>query len=123
VPVAAPAATDKGGTATDPSADAEKRQATEPAAPRTLAEREQAMRKRLQEREKAERKAEEDARRAAELARACQDRAADLRVLESGTRIVTIDARGERSFMSEEQIAGRAEALRRSLNEDCRRGG
>jgi hypothetical protein len=90
---------------------------------RSLVEREQAMRKRQQEREQAERKAAEESRRAAELARACQDRQADLRVLESGARIATVDASGERAFMSDEQIGRRLEALRRSIAEDCRRGG
>ncbi len=122
-PGTAPAPAGQSTATGDVNADAEKRPSAEPSAPRTLAEREQAMRKRLQEREKAERKAEDDARRAAELARACQDRAADLRVLESGARIATVDGRGERSFMSEEQVAGRADALRRALAEECRRGG
>lgn len=123
---AAGAASGQGAPTASPaeaSAEADKRPAGEATAPRTLAEREQAMRKRLQEREKAERKAEDDARRASEIARACQDRAADLRVLESGARVATVDARGERSFLSDEQIAGRADALRRALAEECRRGG
>jgi len=110
-------------TSAPPGSDVDGRAVREPTGGRTLVEREQAMRKRLQEREKAERKAEDDARRAAELARACQDRAADLRVLESGMRVVTVDGRGERSFMTDEQIAGRVEALRKAIGDECRRGG
>jgi hypothetical protein len=90
---------------------------------RSLVEREQAMRKRQQEREQAERKAAEESRRSAELARACQDRQADLRVLESGARIATIDGSGERSFLNDDQITRRLETLRKAIADECRRGG
>lgn len=113
-----PSSPERGGAA--PSAQQPRE--GEPAG-RSLVEREQAMRKRQQEREQAERKAAEESRRAADLARACQDRQADLRVLESGARIATIDASGERSFMSDEQIARRLEGLRKSIADECRRGG
>lgn len=110
----APAPAERAGTA--PGA-----REAEPAG-RSLVEREQAMRKRQQEREQAERKAAEEARRSAELARACQDRQADLRVLESGARVATLDAAGERSFLSDEQIARRLETLRKAIADECRRG-
>ena len=113
---------DRSGTdrqAKDPGKDAAKDPG---AAPRTMAERDMAFKRRQQEREQAERKQAEQAQKAAQLARICEDRRTDLRTLDSGARISRVDASGERSVMSEEELARRRDSLQKALNEDCRRG-
>ncbi|MBP8308286.1 MAG: DUF4124 domain-containing protein [Burkholderiaceae bacterium] len=120
-PAAERAAADKAGA--DKDAKSGKDGAKDPAAaPKTFAERDMAFKRRQQEREQAERKQAEQAQKAAQLARICEDRRTDLRTLDSGARISRVDASGERSFMSEEELAKRRDTLQKALNEDCRRG-
>ncbi|MBU6271325.1 MAG: DUF4124 domain-containing protein [Betaproteobacteria bacterium] len=84
------------------------------------AERERLARQRTEEGRKAAEKQAEEARRATELRQACADRQADLRVLDSGTRVLRVDANGERAFMSDEEISRRRQMLVQSIQDECR---
>ena len=102
-------------------ADTAAKPGTAPALP-AYVERDLAFRKRQQERETAERKQVEQNQQAAQLARVCEDRRTDLRTLETGGRLRRVDANGEASFMTEEDIAQRRESLKKSISAECRPG-
>ncbi len=102
--------------------DADKQAKEAAGGPRTFAERDMAFKRRQQERELAERKQAEQTQKAAQVAKVCEDRRTDLRTLDSGARISRVDANGERSFMSEDELSKRRDSLQKALNEDCSRG-
>lgn len=84
------------------------------------AERDKAARQRAEEARKVSERQAEQARRTAELRQACADRQADLRVLDSGARILRVDADGERAFMNEDEINRRRQILVQALQDECR---
>lgn len=115
-------AADKGDKPDATTKESAAKPADKSAAPATLAERDAAFRKRQQERADAERKAAEQAQKNAKLAQICDDRRTDLRTLDSGARISRVEANGERSFLSDDEIAKRRDQLQKALAEDCRKG-
>ncbi|MBN9429929.1 MAG: DUF4124 domain-containing protein [Burkholderiales bacterium] len=86
------------------------------------ADRDMAFRKRMAEREQAERKQKEEQEQAAKLARACDDARGSLRTLESGMRIVTLDAKGEQAVMDDAERARRIDSVRRDVSRHCSAG-
>jgi len=84
------------------------------------AERDKAARQRTDEARKTSEKQAEEARRTAELRQACADRQADLRVLDSGVRILRVDADGERAFMNDDEINRRRQILVQAIQDECR---
>lgn len=78
-----------------------------------------AFRKRVSEREEAGRKLREEQEQAADLARACQEARASLRALESGMRMTTIDAAGERMPVDDGERARRTQATRKDIERSC----
>jgi hypothetical protein len=93
------------------------------AATRSWAEKEQDFRKRAAEREEAERKQREEREQTARAARACQDARSALRTLESGMRVSTIDAQGERQVIDEAERARRIDAARQEIARSCAKPG
>lgn len=85
----------------------------------TLAEREADFRKRAQEREKEDRKAAEEARRKAALAENCESARQYKAQLESGIRVASTSADGERAYISDEERARRL-AKTSAVLRDCR---
>ena len=67
----------------------------------------------------AERKEQEAAQKAALRNQACADLAASIRTLESGMRVVTVNAQGEQEFLSDEERAARLERMRREQRALC----
>ncbi|MGD9944789.1 MAG: DUF4124 domain-containing protein [Burkholderiaceae bacterium] len=86
------------------------------------ADRDMAFRKRMAERDDAARKDKEARDEAARLARACDDARGSLRTLESGMRIVTLDARGEQVTMDDAERARRIDSVRRDVSRQCGAG-
>ncbi len=87
--------------------------------PLTPAEKEQDYRKRQLTAEKEAEKAEAD-RKAAEAKRENCARATEaLRALESGQRITRVDARGERYFLDDAQIAQETAQARQAVQNSC----
>lgn len=70
-----------------------------------------------------QRKAEEKAARAREQAQAkqqnCASARASLRTLESGQRVVTIDAKGERHYLDDAERAQQAARARKAVKQWC----
>lgn len=93
------------------------------AAPRSWADREQEFRKRAADREEADRKQREEREQTARAARACQDARSALRTLESGMRVSTIDANGERHVIDEAERARRIDAARQEIGRSCAKPG
>ncbi len=87
--------------------------------PKSLSEREAEMKKAKQSKdEAAQKKAQQDAE-AENKKRNCAAARENLRVLESGTRIVTYDANSERSFMDDDARAQRMVEARKEVNASC----
>lgn len=93
------------------------------AASRSWAEKEQDFRKRAADREEAERKQREEREQTARAGRACQDARSALRALESGMRVSTIDAQGERQVIDEAERARRVDAARQEIARNCAKSG
>ena len=109
--------------ASQPAAAARAPAAAAPAAPRGWAEREQDFRKRAADREEDERKQREEREQTARAVRACQDARSALRTLESGIRVSTIDAQGERQVIDEDERARRIGAARQEIVRSCTKPG
>jgi len=77
------------------------------------------LKRRQQEREAAERKQQEEVQKAAARAQACDALRADLRLLESGIRVVGVDKQGEQEFLSDEERASRIDRLRKEEKSYC----
>jgi hypothetical protein len=88
-------------------------------APPALAEREADFRKRVQEREKQEQKAGAEAQRKAALAENCESARRYKAELESGIRVASTGADGERAFISDEERASRV-AKTNAVLQGCR---
>jgi len=80
---------------------------------------EAAFRKRQQEREEADQKAAKEKDDAERKRENCEGAQARLRLLESGQRITTTNAAGEREFISDEQRARDIERTRKAVSEAC----
>lgn len=90
-----------------------------PAAPKTIAEREAELKKAQQTKQesadKAARKQEEaDARKAS-----CAAARQSLRTMQDGSRIVEVDASGERSFLGDERRQQRMDKARQDISNYC----
>ena len=87
--------------------------------PLTPAEQEQEYRKRQSEAQKASAKAEQEQREKAAKQENCERSKDSLRMLESGTRIARTDAKGERYYLDEAQIAQEVAKARQSMQQSC----
>lgn len=82
----------------------------------------------MQEREKAqakaaeERKKHDEAERTARLAQACEQMRSELRTLDSGMRVASVNAAGEREYMSDDDRAKRTTELKKNLQDNCTAG-
>ncbi|MCD6680735.1 MAG: DUF4124 domain-containing protein [Burkholderiaceae bacterium] len=85
----------------------------------TWVERERAFRQRMAEREASEAKQREDSERAASTKRACDEAQREIRNLESGRRVVTLNARGEPEPLDDVQRAQRLKTARSDLGRVC----
>lgn len=81
---------------------------------------EAAFRKRQQERQEAEQKAEKERADAQQKQQNCASAQTYLRTLESGQRIVSMDAAGERAYMDDGQRQQAIERAQRSVGEWCK---
>lgn len=109
--------------AAEPRAAAGAPAAGAPGAPRTWAEKEQESRKRAAERDEAEKKQREEREQQARTARACQELREAVRTLESGMRMVVLNARGEREVMDDAERARRVDSARKDIARHCAKGG
>ena len=81
---------------------------------------EAAFQKRQQERQEAEQKAEKDRADAAQKQQNCASAQTYLRTLQTGQRIVSTDAAGERIYMEDDQRQQAMERAQRSVTEWCK---
>lgn len=87
--------------------------------PKSVGEREAEMRKAKQEKENASKmKAQQDAEAEAKKSN-CAAARENARTLETGARIVTYDANGERSYMEDDTRAQRLEEARKAISANC----
>jgi len=94
--------------------------ASAPAAPKTIAEREAELKKAQQaKKEAAAKAAKEQARIEAEKTN-CDAAQQSLRALQEGMRLVEIDAKGERSYMNDEQRRQRIEKAQQDIKTYCK---
>ncbi len=85
----------------------------------TWVERERAFRERLAEREANAAKTREETDRAATVKRACDDAQREIRTLESGMRVVTLNARGEPEPLDDAQRVQRLKNARADFSRLC----
>lgn len=107
-PVAAAAARLKAGTAVASNA-----------AP-SVADKDLESKKKALEAEQADKKRQADTEREARNKAACDDNRASVRTLESGMRVATTNAKGEREFLSDEQRTKRLADLKKELSTNCK---
>ena len=94
--------------------------ASAPAASKTIAEREAELKKAQQaKKEAADKAAQEQARIDAEKAN-CAAVQQNLRALQEGVRMVEIDAKGERSYLDDEQRRQRIEKAQQDIKTYCK---
>lgn len=87
--------------------------------PKSIAEREAEYKKSKQEKEKAlQEKSQENAEAAAKK-RNCEAAQENLRTLESGSRVVTYDANGERIYLDDTARAQKLEEARTAISKSC----
>lgn len=115
----------RGGPAPQPMPRAAVRPAEETASPRadeaapgTPSVRER-LRERQAERTEAEAREKEKRQVAERQARGCEAGRASLRLLETGGRIATVDDKGERRFLEDDERLKQAAQLRADLARDC----
>lgn len=91
-----------------------------PAAPKTIAEREAELKKAKQAKKEAADKAAKE-QVAAETAKTnCAAAQQNLRTLQSGMRMVEVDAKGERSYLSDEQRQQRITNVQNDISKFCK---
>ena len=90
-----------------------------PKGPLTPAEQEAEFRKRQQEAQKSREKDEKTAQEQEAKRINCANAQEKIRVLESGQRVARTDAKGERSFLEDDQRAGEIAKARKSASEWC----
>jgi len=94
--------------------------ASAPVAPKTIAEREAELKKAQQaKKEAADKTAKEQAKMEAEKA-ACTAAQQNLRALQDGMRMVEIDAKGERSYLDDEQRRQHTEKAQQDVKTYCK---
>lgn len=93
-----------------------------PGARESLADKELDAKRKAKEKADAERKKKEEADQTAKLARACEEMRAELRTLESGMRAATVNAQGEREFLSDADRERRLDGVRRDIKDSCKPG-
>jgi hypothetical protein len=81
---------------------------------------EAAFKKRQQEREEADKKASQEAAQAETRRQNCERAQANLRQLESGQRISSVNAAGERVYLDDDQRAKNIQAAQKSVSDWCR---
>jgi Skp family chaperone for outer membrane proteins len=81
---------------------------------------EQAFKKRQQEREEADQKAGQERAQAEQKRANCEQARASLRQLESGQRVSTVNAAGERVFLDDDQRASSLARAQKSVAEWCK---
>jgi len=86
---------------------------------KSYAEREAELRKSKQEKTKASEKAELQASESALKKQNCSSAQQNLRHMEEGTRVVTYDANGERSYLDDAAREQRMNEIRKSISENC----
>ncbi len=96
--------------------------AANPVARESLADKELDAKRKAKEKADAERKKKEEADQTAKLARACDEMRAELRTLESGMRAATVNAQGEREFLSDTDRERRLDSVRRDIKDSCKPG-
>lgn len=90
------------------------------AAQKSVAERDLEFKKRQQEQKEAAAKAQKDSAKAKETKQDCVDARGQLQVFESGERIATRDAQGERVYLDDSQRASEIVRLRKLIAEACK---
>lgn len=80
---------------------------------------EAAFQKRQMERSEAEQKAAKEKDDAERKRANCESAQSRLRLLQSGARVATVDAQGERVFISDEERARDLERTQKAVNEAC----
>jgi len=113
----APAATEPASAATELAPAAAS--AAPATAPTSWVERDRVARKQAQERTEAEQRQADETRQKAERDRACTETRDSLRTLQSGIRLHTVNARGEREVVSDAERLRRLDAANRTLAEHC----
>lgn len=91
-----------------------------PAAAKTTADREFDYRKRQLERAEADKKAAEQQARAQRAAAACEESKGEVRTLESGMRVASVNDRGERVVADDSDRNRRLESARQAVKEFCK---
>ena len=81
---------------------------------------EQAFQKRQKDEQERQAKADKEKADAASKSANCESARANLRTLESGQRVSSTNAAGERVFMDEAQIAQQVERARKSVSDWCK---
>ncbi|HEX7250624.1 MAG TPA: DUF4124 domain-containing protein [Burkholderiales bacterium] len=108
-----------GGASVAPAAgDAASKSA--PKGPLTPAEQEKEYRKRQADAQKSAAKADQEQKDAQARADNCNRAQAALRTLESGQRVMTTDAQGERYYLNEEEIARQTAVARQQVSDSCK---
>lgn len=90
------------------------------AAPKSLADRELEFKKRQQEQKEAAEKAQKEAANKAARKDDCERAQRQLQVLESGERVVTRDAQGERVYIEDSQRAAEIDRARKFVADNCK---
>lgn len=88
--------------------------------PRTPAEAEQAFRKRRQDEAEEQKKQQELASQAKQKEQICQQARSSLVGLEAGGRQTRFDAKGERTFLDDDQIAQEKDKARKAVEQFCK---
>ena len=102
------------GTATAPAAPAASKDGKKPLSP------EAGFQKRQQEREAEEKKANETAEADAARRQNCESAQAQVRTIQSGQRMSTTNAQGERVFLDDSQIAAELARAQKAVAESCK---
>jgi hypothetical protein len=120
-PAPAPPAPAAGETAKGDGAKADSAQgAAAKSGPRSTAEADQAFRKRQQDQADARKKQEEKIAEARQKEENCNQARTALAGLEAGGRQVRFDAKGERVFLDDNQIAQEKDKARKSVEQACK---
>jgi hypothetical protein len=109
-PAPPPASDSKGGAGKEAAKEA----------PKTTAEREQAFRKRQAEAAKAQEKEAQEAANARSREEYCQRAKANLANIEIGGRQTRVDAKGERVYLTDEEIAQETAKARQDVAKACK---
>jgi hypothetical protein len=94
--------------------------ASAPAAPKTIAEREAELRKAQQAKKEAADKAAQKQVTADEVKTNCANAQQNLRTLQSGVRMIEIDAKGERSYIDDTQRQQRIAKAQQEISNLCK---